>query len=86
MRAFLTETAPANRAARITKPLLVTQGANDPRVPLAESDQIVAAVQKNGLPVWYLVAQDEGHGFQKKSNADYQRVVLYEFIRTNLLQ
>lgn len=86
MRAFLTETAPANRAERITRPLLVTQGANDPRVPLAESDQIVAAVQKNGVPVWYLVAGDEGHGFQKKSNADYQRVVLYEFIRTNLLK
>jgi len=85
MRAFLEETAPANRAVKITKPLLVSQGANDPRVPLAESDQIVAAVKGNGVPVWYLVAKDEGHGFNKKSNSDYQRAVLFEFVRRFLL-
>jgi dipeptidyl aminopeptidase/acylaminoacyl peptidase len=64
---------------------MVSQGANDPRVPLSESDQIVAAVKGNGVPVWYLVAKDEGHGFQKKSNTDYQRAVLYEFVRRYLL-
>jgi dipeptidyl aminopeptidase/acylaminoacyl peptidase len=85
MRAFLEGIAPANRAEKITKPLLVSQGANDPRVPLSESDQIVKAVRSNGVPVWYLVARDEGHGFNKKSNADYQRTVVFEFARRYLL-
>jgi len=85
MRAFLEGIAPVSRAKRITRPLLVTQGANDPRVPLAESDQITAAVRSNGVPVWYLVAKDEGHGFAKKSNTDFQRVVLFEFVRRFLL-
>ena len=85
MREFLEGIAPANRAKQITKPLLVSAGANDPRVPVTESDQIVAAVQANGVPVWYLVAKDEGHGFGKKSNSDFQRAVLFEFIRRFLL-
>jgi dipeptidyl aminopeptidase/acylaminoacyl peptidase len=85
MRAFLEGIAPVNHAKKITKPLLVSQGANDPRVPLAESDQIVAAVRGNGVPVWYLVARDEGHGFGKKTNTDYQRAVLFEFVRKFLL-
>lgn len=86
MRAFLTGIAPVNHADRITKPLMISQGANDPRVPLHESDQIAAAVRAKGVPVWYLVAKDEGHGFQKKSNSDYQRAVLLEMIRTFLLK
>ena len=86
MRAFLESIAPANRADRIKGPLMVSQGANDPRVPLSESDQIVAKVRANGVPVWYLVGKDEGHGFQKKSNADYQRAVLFEFMRRHLLK
>ena len=85
MRAFLESIAPANHADRIKRPLMVSQGANDPRVPLSESDQIVAKVKANGVPVWYLVGKDEGHGFQKKSNTDYQRAVLFEFMRRNLL-
>src|SRR5215210_901544 len=85
MRSFLEGIAPANRASKITKPLLVTQGANDPRVPLAESNQIVAAVKSNGVPVWYVVAKDEGHGFAKKGNSDYQRAVVFEFVRRFLL-
>jgi dipeptidyl aminopeptidase/acylaminoacyl peptidase len=86
MRAFLEGIAPVNHAKKITKPLLVSQGANDPRVPLAESDQIVAAVRSNGVPVWYIVARDEGHGFGKKTNTDYQRAVLFEFVRKFLLE
>ncbi|HEX4959567.1 MAG TPA: prolyl oligopeptidase family serine peptidase [Thermoanaerobaculia bacterium] len=86
MRAFLEDIAPVNHADKITKPLMISQGANDPRVPLHESDQIAAAVRAKGVPVWYLVAKDEGHGFQKKSNADYQRAVLLELIRTFLLK
>ena len=85
MRAFLEGIAPVNHAKQITRPLLVSQGANDPRVPLAESDQIAAAVKSNGVPVWYLVAKDEGHGFGKKTNTDYQRAVLFEFVRRYLI-
>jgi len=85
MRAFLETIAPARHADKMTRPLLVAQGANDPRVPLSESDQIVAAVQANGAPVWYVVAKDEGHGFQKKTNTDYMRAVLIEFMRQYLL-
>lgn len=85
MRAYLESIAPANRADRLKRPLMVSQGANDPRVPLSESNQIVAKVQANGTPVWYLVGKDEGHGFQKKSNSDYQRAVLFEFMRRHLL-
>jgi dipeptidyl aminopeptidase/acylaminoacyl peptidase len=85
MRAFLEGIAPVNHAKQITRPLLVSQGANDPRVPLAESDQIAAAVKSNGVPVWYLVAKDEGHGFGKKTNTDFQRAVLFEFVRRYLI-
>ncbi len=85
MRAFLEQIAPVKRAGRITKPLLVSAGANDPRVPVTESAQIAAAVKGNGVPVWYLVGKDEGHGFAKKSNSDYQRAVLFEFMRRYLL-
>jgi dipeptidyl aminopeptidase/acylaminoacyl peptidase len=55
-------------ADKIRKPLLVLQGANDPRVLKAESDDIVAAVKKNGVPVDYIIFADEGHGFTKKKN------------------
>ncbi|HBL26223.1 MAG TPA: peptidase S9, prolyl oligopeptidase [Acidobacteria bacterium] len=85
MRAFLESISPARHSDKIRRPLLVAQGANDPRVPLSESDQIVAAVEKNGAPVWYVVGKDEGHGFQKKVNSDYLRAVLMEFIRRHLL-
>jgi len=71
MRAFMQEIAPANNAHRITSPLFVAQGANDPRVPLSEADQIVRAVRANGRDVWYLVFKDEGHGFARRSNADW---------------
>jgi dipeptidyl aminopeptidase/acylaminoacyl peptidase len=85
MREYLLKIAPARNVERIGKPLMVSQGANDPRVPISESDQIVAALEKRGVPVWYLVGKDEGHGFQKKGNSDYQRAVLVKFIETFLL-
>ena len=68
MRAFLTRIAPLTNVRHITKPLLVVQGANDPRVPRSESEQIVAAVRRNGGEAWYVLALDEGHGFAKRSN------------------
>ncbi len=67
-RDFLIETSPVFHADKITKPLMVLQGANDPRVIKAESDDIVAALQKSGVPVEYVVFADEGHGFSKKPN------------------
>jgi dipeptidyl aminopeptidase/acylaminoacyl peptidase len=66
--AFLRETSPLFHADKIRRPLIVVQGANDPRVIQPESDDIVAAVRKNGVPVEYVVFPDEGHGFQKKKN------------------
>ena len=85
MREFLETIAPIKHVQKMTKPLLVAQGANDPRVPLSESDQIVAALEGRGVPVWYLVGKDEGHGFSKKTNTDYQRAVLVRFMREFLL-
>jgi dipeptidyl aminopeptidase/acylaminoacyl peptidase len=67
-RDFLVETSPLFHADKIDVPLMVLQGANDPRVIKPESDEIVAAVQKNGVPVDYVVFDDEGHGFTKKKN------------------
>jgi dipeptidyl aminopeptidase/acylaminoacyl peptidase len=66
--AMLREISPVFHADKIKRPLLVLQGANDPRVIKPESDDIVAAVKKNGVPVEYIVFPDEGHGFTKKKN------------------
>ncbi len=85
MRAFLERIAPANNAAKITKPLFVIQGKNDPRVPWTEAQQMVGVVRKNGTPVWYLMANDEGHGFSKKKNVDYQFYATILFIEKFLL-
>ena len=67
-RDMLIAISPVFHADKITKPLMVLQGKNDPRVILAESDDIVAAVRKNNVPVEYVVFDDEGHGFSKKKN------------------
>ncbi|AWV06265.1 hypothetical protein C9I47_0542 [Lysobacter maris] len=67
-RDFLIETSPLFHADKIDVPLMVLQGANDPRVIKPESDDIVAAVRKNGVPVEYVVFDDEGHGFSKNKN------------------
>jgi dipeptidyl aminopeptidase/acylaminoacyl peptidase len=66
--AMLREISPVFHADKIRRPLLVLQGANDPRVLKSESDDIVAAAKKNGVPVEYIVFPDEGHGFTKKKN------------------
>ena len=68
---FFEAIAPLNHADRITSPLFVAQGRNDPRVPYTEAEQIVSAVRGNGQPVWFLMFDDEGHGFRKKANSDY---------------
>ncbi len=85
MRAFFELIAPVNQARRITKPLFVAQGANDPRVPQVESEQMVATVNERGTPAWYLLAKDEGHGFRKKTNADYLFYATVTFMKQFLL-
>jgi len=70
-RAKLLEIAPLRRIDEIRSPLFVVQGANDPRVPKSEADQVVKAVRGKGNEVWYLVGENEGHGFAKKENQDY---------------
>jgi dipeptidyl aminopeptidase/acylaminoacyl peptidase len=67
-RALLEKHSPINYVDRICKPLLVGQGANDPRVKQAESDQIVQAMQTKGIPVIYALYPDEGHGFVRPQN------------------
>jgi dipeptidyl aminopeptidase/acylaminoacyl peptidase len=67
-KAFLTERSPISRVERICRPLLIGQGANDPRVKQAESDQIVEAMQTKKIPVTYLLFPDEGHGFARPEN------------------
>lgn len=86
MRAYLEKIAPLNNAEKITKPLFVVQGKNDPRVPASEAEQIVATLKKQHTPVWYLLAKDEGHGFIKKRNADFQFYATVAFIQEYLLK
>ena len=86
MRAFMERTAPLNNAEKIKKPLFVVQGKNDPRVPYTESEQIVAKVRANGLPVWYLRGENEGHGFVRKENADFQFYATVKFVEQTLLK
>jgi dipeptidyl aminopeptidase/acylaminoacyl peptidase len=85
MAEHLKKISPTERAAEIKKPLFIVQGKNDPRVPLSEAEQMVKAVRAGGTPVWYLMAADEGHGFAKKSNADFQFYSTILFFREFLL-
>jgi len=86
MREYLEHIAPMNNIDKIKKPMLVVAGKNDPRVPVSESDQIVGALSKAGTPVWYIMAKDEGHGFQKKPNQDFQFYATVEFLQEFLLK
>ncbi len=81
MRAVFDRISPLNNVGRITKPMLVMQGANDPRVPQSESDQVVRELRANGIEAWYVLFADEGHGFQKKHNNDLRREVETLFLR-----
>lgn len=85
MAEFFEKIAPLNNTQKITKPLFIVQGGNDPRVPRTEAVQMAEKVKSNGGTVWYLEAKDEGHGFRKKSNADFQRYATVLFIQKYLL-
>jgi dipeptidyl aminopeptidase/acylaminoacyl peptidase len=75
-----------NNASKITRPLFIVAGKNDPRVPMHEGEQMAAAVRKNGAPVWYLMAEDEGHGFSRKKNQDFQFAATALFVQEFLVR
>lgn len=85
MRAFLESISPLNNAERIASPLMVIQGANDPRVPVGESRQMVDRVRKNGLEVIYMEADNEGHGFRHPWNAFYAQMAQRDRLEACLL-
>jgi dipeptidyl aminopeptidase/acylaminoacyl peptidase len=78
--------SPLFHAAKIRRPMLVVQGANDPRVLQAESDEIVAALRANDVPVEYVLFPDEGHGFLKKSNRIEASEAYLRFLDQHLRQ
>jgi len=86
MREFLEKIAPMNNIQKIRKPMFVIAGKNDPRVPVSESQQIADALKKQGTPVWLMIAKDEGHGYRKKPNQDFQFYATVEFLREYLLK
>jgi dipeptidyl aminopeptidase/acylaminoacyl peptidase len=85
MAEFLQRVSPLTSVEKIRKPLFVVQGQNDPRVPVTEAEQMVKAIRERGGAAWYLMAKDEGHGFQKKKNVDYQFLSMIQFFREHLL-
>jgi len=86
MRDFLQGIAPLNRAKNITKPLFIVQGQNDPRVPASEAEQMIRTVRQSKVPAWYLLAKDEGHGFAKKKNQDFQFYATILYLQQYLLK
>ncbi len=85
MREHLLAISPTNHVEKIKKPLFVIQGANDPRVPASESEQMVKSIRENQGSVWYMLAKDEGHGFRKKENRDRMTEAIALFLEANLL-
>lgn len=85
MREYLEKISPLTNVAKIKKPMLIIQGANDPRVPQSEAAQMLKAIRANGAEAWYVLAKDEGHGFQKKSNRDAQNAAIASFLKLKLL-
>jgi dipeptidyl aminopeptidase/acylaminoacyl peptidase len=84
VRAVQERISPLNKVGDIRAALYVIQGKNDPRVPQSEAEQIVAAVKAKGRDAWYLLALDEGHGFQKKENRDFALVTTVAFLERTL--
>jgi dipeptidyl aminopeptidase/acylaminoacyl peptidase len=84
-RQYMNELAPMALVQNITKPMFVIHGENDPRVPVSEAHQIVDAARANKAPVWLLLGKNEGHGFARKSNLDFQFYSTIQFVRQYLL-
>ena len=76
--------SPVNFADRIVRPLLIVQGRNDPRVKVAESEQIVEAARKNGKHVEYMIFEDEGHGLRKRDNKLKAYNAMFDFMTAHL--
>jgi dipeptidyl aminopeptidase/acylaminoacyl peptidase len=85
MRAYLEKIAPMNNVDRIKIPMLIVQGENDPRVPVTESAQMVAALREQRVSVWYMNALNEGHGYRKKENRDIYQQATVLFLKEHLL-
>jgi dipeptidyl aminopeptidase/acylaminoacyl peptidase len=85
MREYLESISPTNHVDEFKSPLFVIQGANDPRVPASESEQMVKSIRDNNGQVWYMLAKDEGHGFRKKENRDRMTEAVAVFLKENLL-
>jgi dipeptidyl aminopeptidase/acylaminoacyl peptidase len=81
MRAVFEQIAPIRMADRMKKPMMVFQGANDPRVPSTESEQMVRQLRAQGTEVWYVLAKDEGHGIYKKANQEAVRATEVVFLK-----
>lgn len=85
MREYLLSISPTNHVNEFKAPLFVIQGANDPRVPMSEAEQMVKSIRENNGTVWYMLAKDEGHGFRKKENRDQMTEAVALFLQENLL-
>ena len=85
MRTYLESISPTNHVTEFKSPLFVIQGANDPRVPASESEQMVKSIRENNGKVWYMLAKDEGHGFRKKENSDRMTEAVAMFLQEHLL-
>ncbi len=85
MRAHLEKISPLNNIEKIKVPMFVVQGQNDPRVPVTEAEQVVAALRDRGSDVWYMNALNEGHGYRKKENRDVYQQATMLFFQTYLL-
>jgi dipeptidyl aminopeptidase/acylaminoacyl peptidase len=81
MAKVLQAISPLNNAGKITKPMFIVQGLNDPRVPYTEAEQMLKAIRANGQEVWFMMAKDEGHGFAKKSNQNAQQEATVLFLQ-----
>lgn len=86
MAEFFEKMAPLNNASKIKKPMFIVQGGNDPRVPYTESVQMKDKIKQSGGTVWFLMAKDEGHGFRKKNNQDFQFYATVEFVKSFLVK
>ena len=86
MSEFFTKIAPLNNTDKIKKPMFIIQGTNDPRVPVTEATQMRDKLKTQGNTVWYLEAKNEGHGFRKKENVDFQRLAVIKFMHEYLLK
>jgi dipeptidyl aminopeptidase/acylaminoacyl peptidase len=81
MRATLQAISPLTNINRVTRPMFIIHGANDPRVPVSEAEQVTRAIRANGGNVWTMIAADEGHGFRKRNNQEAQREAETLFLR-----